>query len=144
MEQTNRNRQNIANIKLPQRRLRKGRKSLSVACGLLAALAGTAVYAQPKVDTVVTNGKILTVDASFRVVEALAIDHGRIVASGTSAEMARYVGRDTKTIDVKGATVIPGLIDNHFPLHSRRRALAPAGPLRRRGLAPRSATDSRR
>jgi imidazolonepropionase-like amidohydrolase len=105
---------NIANIKLHKRRLGKGLKSLSVACGLLAALTGTAVYAQQKVDTVVTNGKILTVDANFRVVEALAIDNGRIVASGKSAEMARYVGRDTKTIDVKGATVIPGLIDNHF------------------------------
>jgi predicted amidohydrolase YtcJ len=105
---------NIADIKVQKRRLRKGLKSLSVACGLLAALTGTAVYAQQKVDTLVTNGRILTVDANFRVVEALAIDKGRIVASGKSAEMARYVGRDTKTIDVKGATVIPGLIDNHF------------------------------
>ena len=45
--------------------------------------------AQGNVDTVVTNGKILTVDADFRVVEALAISDGRIVASGTSAEVAR-------------------------------------------------------
>jgi predicted amidohydrolase YtcJ len=76
------------------------------------------VFAQQKVDTVVTNGKILTVDADFRVVEALAINHGRIVARGTSAEVAeyaaRYAGPNTKVIDVKGATVIPGLIDNHF------------------------------
>jgi predicted amidohydrolase YtcJ len=28
--------------------------------------------------------------------------------------MARYAGPNTKIIDVKGATVIPGLIDNHF------------------------------
>jgi predicted amidohydrolase YtcJ len=63
---------------------------------------------------VVTNGKILTVDADFRVVEALAINDGRIVARGTSAEVARYAGPNTKVIDVKGATVIPGLIDNHF------------------------------
>ena len=48
------------------------------------------------------------------MVEALAIDRGRIVARGTSAEMARYAGPNTKVIDVAGATVIPGLIDNHF------------------------------
>jgi predicted amidohydrolase YtcJ len=114
MAQTKFNHMNIANIKLHKHGLAKGLKSLSVACGLLAALAGTAVYAQQKVDTVVTNGKILTVDANFRVVEALAIDNGRIVASGKSAEMARYTGPNTKIIDVKGATVIPGLIDNHF------------------------------
>jgi hypothetical protein len=32
------------------------------------------VLSQRRVDTVVTNGKILTVDASFRIVQALAID----------------------------------------------------------------------
>jgi predicted amidohydrolase YtcJ len=89
------------------------------AYGILAvfvstALTSTAVFAQQKVDTLLTNGKILTVDAEFRVVQGLAINQGRIVARGTSAEMARYAGPNTKTIDVKGATVIPGLIDNHF------------------------------
>jgi predicted amidohydrolase YtcJ len=87
---------------------------LRLACSLCAAVAGTAAFAQQTVDTVVTNGKILTVDAEFRVVEALAINGGRIVARGTSAEMARYAGPSTQVIDVKGATIIPGLIDNHF------------------------------
>lgn len=85
---------------------------------MLTALTGTALFAQQnvqqKADTVVTNGKILTVDADFRVVQALAIAGGRIVARGTNAEVARYTGPGTKIIDVQGATVIPGLIDNHF------------------------------
>jgi len=81
---------------------------------VLAALASSGALAQRTVDTIVTHGKILTVDAGFTVVEALAIDGGRIVARGTTAEMARYAGRNTKIIDVAGATVVPGLIDNHF------------------------------
>jgi predicted amidohydrolase YtcJ len=105
---------NIVHIKLCELRLYKGLKSLSLAFSLFVTLTGTAMYAQQKVDTVVTNGKILTVDADFRVVEALAINDGRIVARGTSAEVARYTGPNTKIIDFKGATVIPGLIDNHF------------------------------
>jgi predicted amidohydrolase YtcJ len=105
---------NITNIELSLHALRKALKSLVVACGIVAALASTAAFAQQQVDTVVTNGKILTVDADFRVVEALAINAGRIVARGTSAEVARHAGPNTKVIDVKGATVIPGLIDNHF------------------------------
>jgi predicted amidohydrolase YtcJ len=105
---------NITKIELGMRTLRKGLKSLRVACGILAALTIPAALGQQTVDTVVTNGKILTVDANFRVVQALAINGGRIVANGTSAEMARYAGPNTKVIDVKGATVIPGLIDNHF------------------------------
>ena len=80
----------------------------------LAALAASAALAQSNVDTVVTNGKILTVDADFHVVEALAIDDGRIVARGTAEDMARHAGPDTQVIDVEGATVVPGLIDNHF------------------------------
>jgi seryl-tRNA(Sec) selenium transferase len=81
---------NLANIEPGMRTLHKGLKSLRVACGLLAALTSPAAFAQQKVDTVVTNGEILTVDANFRVVQALAINGGRIVASGTSAEVARY------------------------------------------------------
>ena len=105
---------NTTNIELGRRTLRKGLGSLRVACGILAALTSTVVFAQQKVDTVITNGKILSVDADFRVDEALAINDGHIVARGTSAEVARFAGPSTKIIDVKGATVIPGLIDNHF------------------------------
>jgi len=74
--------------------------------GLALLAASGQAPAQTNVDTVVTNGKILTVDATFAVVQALAIDRGRIVARGTDAEMARYAGPKTKVIDVKGATVI--------------------------------------
>ncbi len=102
---------NVANNEL---RVRARLKSLAVAVGIFAALASAAALAQRNVDTVITHGKILTVDADFRVVEALAVDDGRIVARGTSAEVMRYAGADTKTIDVAGATVVPGLIDNHF------------------------------
>jgi predicted amidohydrolase YtcJ len=79
-----------------------------------AALAAPAALAQSNVDTVITNAKILTVDEDFTIVEALAIDDGRIVARGTAAEVARLAGPATEVIDAAGATVIPGLIDNHF------------------------------
>ena len=130
-------------MNMPDNNLAKP-KRLVTAIGILAALTSAAALAQQNVDTVVTNGKILTVDADFRVVEALAIDDGRIVARGTSEEVARYAGPDTKVIDVAGATVIPGLIDNHFHLTRAVETLAPPGPVRRRRLAPRSARDSRR
>jgi predicted amidohydrolase YtcJ len=83
---------------------------------VVVALATSPARAQRSVDTVVTSGKILTVDDRFRIVEALAIDEGRIVARGTRQEVARYAGPKTQVIDVGGRTVIPGLIDNHFHL----------------------------
>jgi predicted amidohydrolase YtcJ len=84
-----------------------------IAFALGMAVAGAAA-AQSNVDAVLVNGKILTVDSDFAVVEALAIDEGRIVARGTSASIALLAGAATRTIDLAGATVVPGLIDNHF------------------------------
>jgi len=91
-----------------------GIRALKIFCGLVAAFTGSVVFAQQPADTIVTNGKILTVDATFSIVQALAISGGRIVATGSSTEIARFAGPNTTAIDVKGATVIPGLIDNHF------------------------------
>ncbi|HEV8397764.1 MAG TPA: amidohydrolase family protein [Vicinamibacterales bacterium] len=79
-------------------------------------LALPTVFAQQNVDTIITRGKILTVDGNFTVVEALALAGGRIVARGTSQEIAKLAGPSTRVIDVRGATVIPGMIDNHFHL----------------------------
>jgi predicted amidohydrolase YtcJ len=90
--------------------------SAALAAAILAVLARPAALAQNPADTIVTNGKVLTVDNDFRTVQALAIDDGRIVARGTNAEVARYAGPNTRVIDVAGGTVIPGLIDNHFHL----------------------------
>jgi predicted amidohydrolase YtcJ len=81
---------------------------------VLSIVAGPAALAQQAADTIVTHGKILTVDSAFHTVEALAITNGRIVATGTNTQIGRYQGKNTKVIDVAGATVIPGLIDNHF------------------------------
>jgi predicted amidohydrolase YtcJ len=73
-------------------------------------------------DTVVINGKIITVDARSSVPQALAIRDGRIVALGSSAQVRRLAGSRTRVIDLGGRTVIPGLIDSH--LHAIRAALS--------------------
>jgi predicted amidohydrolase YtcJ len=46
-------------------------------------------------------------------VEAAAIKDGVIVAIGTGASIASYRGSDTRTVDLKGAAVLPGLHDLH-------------------------------
>src|SRR4026207_1809290 len=78
------------------------------------------VWAQSP-DTVLVNGKILTVDDRFSVREALSIQGGRIQALGTTAEIRKPAGPRTRVIDLQGRTVIPGLIDSH--LHGIRAGL---------------------
>lgn len=65
------------------------------------------------VDTIIVNGKIVTVDDRFSIVQALAIKDKRIVAAGSNADVRKLATANTKVIDVRGRTVIPGLIDNH-------------------------------
>jgi predicted amidohydrolase YtcJ len=86
-----------------------------------AFVLAAAAWAQ-SADTVLVNAKILTVDPKFSVREALAIREGKIAAVGTSAEMRKLAGRETRVIDLQGRTVIPGLIDSH--LHAIRAALS--------------------
>ena len=59
------------------------------------------------------NGKIATVDPQFRVVQAMAIRDGRIVAVGTNADIVKLAGPATERVDLGGKTVLPGLIDSH-------------------------------
>jgi predicted amidohydrolase YtcJ len=61
---------------------------------------------------VLHNGKILTVDAQFTVAEAVAVRDGRILAIGTSADVLRLAGPNTRRIDLGGKTVVPGFIDS--------------------------------
>ena len=92
---------------------------LSLAAIIVAlAVAGPAFAQQP--DTVLLNGKILTVDRTSSIREALAIRDGRIVAAGTTADIRRLAGSTTRVIDLQGRTVIPGLIDSH--MHAIRAA----------------------
>jgi predicted amidohydrolase YtcJ len=62
---------------------------------------------------VLTNGKIVTVEASPAEVEAIAVQGDRIVALGTSADIKRYVGQGTNVIDLNGQLVIPGFVESH-------------------------------
>jgi predicted amidohydrolase YtcJ len=64
-------------------------------------------------DTIFTNGKIITADPDFSVVNAVAIRDGRFVAVGTADEVGQLAGPSTVIVDLKGSTVLPGLIDTH-------------------------------
>src|SRR6516162_2036460 len=83
----------------------------------LAALAGAMVRAQqPAPDLVLLNGKIVTVDDRFAIAQAVAVRGDRIVAVGTTEQITHLAGGGTRRIDLRGRTVIPGLIDNHMHL----------------------------
>lgn len=88
---------------------------------LLAAAFAAAAAAQPP-DLVLLGGKIATVDAEASLREAVAIRDGKIVRVGSTAEIRRLAAPETRVVELRGRTVIPGLIDSH--LHAVRAALS--------------------
>jgi predicted amidohydrolase YtcJ len=85
---------------------------------VLAFLAGCAAAHAQQTDLnaptlVLVNGKILTMDGQSKTAEAVAIRDGKFLAVGDSATIRSMAGSSTRTIDLAGKTVVPGLIDTH-------------------------------
>ena len=63
-------------------------------------------------DVILHNGKVLTADKNFTVAEAVAVRDGKILAVGSSAEVMKLAGPDTRRVDLRGRSVVPGFIDS--------------------------------
>ncbi len=68
-------------------------------------------------DTLFLNGIVLTMDGENAVAEAVAVRGDRILAVGNKDQVAALAGPATRTVDLQGRTLMPGLIDahGHFP-----------------------------
>lgn len=68
-------------------------------------------FAQQKVSTIVRNGTIYTMDASFSKASVMVVDKGKILAIGGNDLLLRFSSDDI--IDAKGQFLYPGFIDAH-------------------------------
>ncbi|MDJ0344735.1 amidohydrolase [Streptomyces sp. H10-C2] len=77
---------------------------------------------------VVHNARVLTGDSRTPVRQAIAVGRdGTILETGSSAELRRYIGRDTDVLDARGGTVMSGIHDGHaHPLGAGERSLHPS------------------
>lgn len=64
-------------------------------------------------DLIFAGGRVFTVDAADRIVSAVAVKDGRILAVGTDAEVLACKGPSTAVVELKGRALLPGLIDSH-------------------------------
>jgi len=92
----------------------KGTRYRRAVAGAIALLAAVTL-AGANADIILYNGKIVTVDSGFSIAQAVAVKNGRIVKVGDSkAVFATELGPRTERIDLKGRTVLPGLVDSHI------------------------------
>jgi predicted amidohydrolase YtcJ len=64
-------------------------------------------------DTVLRNGAIYTVDAVRTWAQTVAISNGRIIYVGDDNSAKKFIGSQTKVIDLQGKMVLPGFHDSH-------------------------------
>ena len=60
------------------------------------------------------NGEIITVNERDQIAEAIAIKENKIIAAGSNDTILQLKDDDSEIIDLKGKTLIPGLIDSHL------------------------------
>ncbi|HWF38471.1 MAG TPA: amidohydrolase [Candidatus Acidoferrales bacterium] len=101
--------------------MRNARKAAALALFVLAL--GAAIVPeivrsqqQPLAETILTNGKIITVDDSFSIAQAIAIRGDRFIAVGSNQAITKLAGPSTRRIDLGGKAVVPGFIDAHAHL----------------------------
>jgi len=65
-------------------------------------------------DLAIVNANIVTMDAARPRVEACAVKHAKFALVGTTDEVNAAIGPQTKVLDARGRTVVPGFIDAHL------------------------------
>ena len=72
----------------------------------------------PQANLVLRNGHIYTAVGDKAPVGAVAVRDGRVTVVGTSADVASWIGPQTRVIDLNGAVVVPGIQESHGHLMS--------------------------
>lgn len=83
------------------------------ALGMLALVPCAGAQGQESKERVFYNAKIFTAEPEHPYAEAVSLRGDKIVAVGTRAEATKAIGKDAESIDLKGKTLLPGLIDSH-------------------------------
>src|SRR5215212_235761 len=86
---------------------------LILASVLLLTLMPAQQRVQSPADIVFKNGNIYTANDKAPSAQAIAVKADRIVFVGSNADAERFAGKDTRVVDLKGNTVLPGLTDSH-------------------------------
>ena len=86
-----------------------GAKNKHPSSASISAITGSILRA----DFLFSNGNVITLDRASNISEAVAIRGSKIVAVGNTAELETQIPPETRRIDLKGRSVLPGFFDTH-------------------------------
>ena len=80
---------------------------------LATALTCASMESMAAADAVYFNGKVFTANISQPLVQAVAVENGKILKVGNDKDVLALADADTQRIDLAGKVVMPGMIDTH-------------------------------
>ncbi|WP_107852212.1 amidohydrolase [Oceanimonas marisflavi] len=89
---------------------------LTLAMAPLMAYGAAAGNPDGVADAIYHSAKVITVNESFDIAEAVALKNGRIMAVGSNSDIQALASADTKQVDLQGKTLLPGFYDGHIHL----------------------------
>ncbi len=96
--------------------MRRSLLPIAWACGLVwmgHASATSRTTPQLPADTIYINGPIITINDAAPLAQAIAVRHGRIQAVGSKQDVLSQRGPQTRLVDLKGQSLLPGFVDAH-------------------------------
>ncbi|KAF4451839.1 amidohydrolase ytcJ-like [Fusarium austroafricanum] len=87
---------------------------LTLCVSALAAVASASYPVVKPADVVFVNGEIYTMCPSNSMASAMVVRAGKIEYVGSKKSADKYIGKQTKVIDLKGKMAMPGLVDSHM------------------------------
>ena len=86
-------------------------------CLFLFACGDSETDDRTPADTILHNGKVITIDADLSLASAVAVNGSDIVAVGGEALLEQY--KSANIVDLGGKVLMPGFIDSHTHLRGR-------------------------
>ena len=113
-----------ANVNLAAAALALAMVVFSLACGPRSGPQGESAAASGEAaevgdatgtaaDLILRGVKVFTADEALPLAEAIAMRGAQIVAVGTDQETARWIGPDTRVVELGGRLAIPGFVEGH-------------------------------
>jgi predicted amidohydrolase YtcJ len=88
-------------------------KKILFISGAILSLLST-VAAQQDATLIIRNANIITLNDAQPLAQAVAISKDKIIAVGSNADVLKYSSPQTRVVDAKGRTIIPGIFDSHL------------------------------
>src|SRR5499427_3625112 len=89
-------------------------KVISILLGVLIVGLASSPRPADTANLIFINGNVYTANENQPQAQAIAVKGDRVIFVGSNSEAKKFEGSQTRVVDLRGATVVPGMTDAHY------------------------------